>query len=149
MNRLIIADHDFAILRQLESEGLQHELDRAEVVPGNQLPGNVVTMHTRVRYIDETTGERRQVTLVYPDQTDLDRGRISVLAPVGAALIGLSTGDAIEWDFPHGARRRLRVEKVVQPSRFRRRADSTLDASNARRSSAPASSRSARTSLRA
>jgi regulator of nucleoside diphosphate kinase len=125
MNRVIIPEHDFANLRQLEGDGLQHELDRADVVPGEKLPGNVVTMHARVRYIDETTGERRCVTLVYPDQTNLDRGRISVLAPVGAALLGLSTGDVIEWDFPHGARR-LRVEKVVQPSRFRRRAAPAL-----------------------
>ena len=120
MTRVIIPEHDFALLRQLEGDGLKHELDRAEVVPAEKLPGNVVTMHARVRYIDETTGERRHVTLVYPDQTKLERGRISVLAPVGAALLGLSTGEAIEWPFPHGARRRLRVERVVQPSRFRR-----------------------------
>ena len=122
MNRVVIAEHDFALLRQLEGDGLQQELDWAEVVPAEKLPGDVVTMHARVRYFDETAGERRRVTLVYPDQTNLDRGRISVLAPVGAALLGLSAGAAIDWPFPHGGHRRLRVERVVQPSRFRRAA---------------------------
>jgi regulator of nucleoside diphosphate kinase len=114
MNRVIIPEHDFAALRQLDCDMLQDELDRAEIVPGYAIPIDVVTMHARVRYVDETTGERRDVTLVYPEQTDVARGRISVLAPVGAALLGLSAGDAIEWVFPHGARRRLRVESVEQ-----------------------------------
>jgi regulator of nucleoside diphosphate kinase len=120
MNRVIIPEHDFARLRQLPGNALQDELDRADIVAPKELPRGVVTMHARVRYVDETTGERRRVTLVYPDQTDLQRGRISVLAPVGAALLGLATGDAIDWEFPHGVRR-LRVERVVQPAGRRAR----------------------------
>ena len=72
--------------------------DRADVLLAAEVPDDVVTMYSRVRYLDETTGERRSVTLVYPDETDVERGRISVLAPVGSALLGLSTGQTIDWE---------------------------------------------------
>lgn len=114
MNRVIIPEQDFTCLRRLASSGLQDELDRADVVSPLDLPAGVVTMHACVRYVDETTGERRRVTLVYPDRADAARGRVSVLAPVGSALLGLKPGDAIDWEFPHGVRR-LRVERVIQP----------------------------------
>jgi len=117
MDMLMIADRDFAALRSLEPhEQLQLELDRAIVVSWEALPADVVTMRSRVRYVDETTGERRSVTIVYPTEADASKGRISVLAPVGAALLGLSTGQVIEWEFPDGTRRRLRVEDVVRES---------------------------------
>jgi regulator of nucleoside diphosphate kinase len=69
-------------------------------------------MNSRVLYVDETTGERRLVQIVYPTEADASDGKVSILAPVGAALLGLSVGQAIEWDFPDGTRRRLRVEDV-------------------------------------
>ena len=114
MNRVVIPSEDFMALRQLGCDKLEAELDRADVVLAANVPADVVTMYSRVRYLDETTGERRSVTLVYPDETDMERGRISVLAPVGSALLGLSTGQTIDWEFPHGARRRLRVEEVMR-----------------------------------
>ena len=83
------------------------------MLPASDVPEDVVTMHSQVSYIDETTGERRRVTLVYPDEADVPAGRVSVLAPVGAALLGLSTGQTIEWEFPKGAHRRLRVLAVA------------------------------------
>ena len=114
MNRVIIPSEDFIALRQLGCDKLEAELDRADVLLAADVPDDVVTMYSRVRYLDETTGERRSVTLVYPDETDVERGRISVLAPVGSALLGLSTGQTIDWEFPRGARRRLRVEEVAR-----------------------------------
>jgi regulator of nucleoside diphosphate kinase len=114
MNRVVIPSQDFIVLRQLGCEKLEAELDRADVLHAADVPNDVVTMHSRVRYLDETTGERRSVTLVYPHETDVASGRISVLAPVGSALLGLSEGQTIDWEFPHGARRRLRVEEVVR-----------------------------------
>ena len=94
MNRVIIPSEDLMALRQLGCDKLEAELDRADVLRAAEVPDDVVTMHSRVRYLDETTGERRSVTLVYPDETDVERGRISVLAPVGSALLGLSTGSS-------------------------------------------------------
>ena len=84
MNRVIIPSEDLMALRQLGCDKLEAELDRADVLRAAEVPDDVVTMHSRVRYLDETTGERRSVTLVYPDETDVERGRISVLAPVGS-----------------------------------------------------------------
>lgn len=112
MNRLIIPSDDLRALRQLGCDKLEEELDRADVLPRADVHDDVVTMHARVHYLDESTGERRAVTLVYPDEADVANGRISVLAPVGSALLGLSTGQAIEWEFPDGGYRRLRVEAV-------------------------------------
>jgi regulator of nucleoside diphosphate kinase len=94
-------------------EQLQREFDRAIVVSSEAVPGDVATMNSRGLYVDETTGERRSVTIVYPLDADASKGMVSVLAPVGAALLGLSIGQAIEWEFPNGSRRRLGVEDVT------------------------------------
>ena len=110
---LIITDRNHARLTVLQPhERLQSELDRAIVVSSEAVPGDVVTMGSQVRYVDEATGLRRLVQVVYPAEANASEGKVSVLAPVGAALLGLSAGQAIEWDFPDG-RRRLRVEQIV------------------------------------
>lgn len=110
---LIITEPDLALLRELlPHDDLQRELERAIVVAPDAVPREVVTLHSRVLYVEESTGARRLVTIVCPIEADAGKGRVSVLAPVGAALIGLSVGQAIEWDFPDGTRRRLRVEDV-------------------------------------
>lgn len=113
MNRLVIAATDIRALRRLRCPQLAEELDRADIVAPEHVPDDVVTMHAQVRYVDESTGEQRSVVLVYPDEADASHGRISVLSPVGAALLGLATGQSIEWTFPNGPRR-LRVVDVNQ-----------------------------------
>jgi regulator of nucleoside diphosphate kinase len=91
---------------------LAREIDRASVIPGQvALPG-VVRMGSRLTYRDETTGRVREVTLVYPHQADIDLQRISVLTPVGAALIGLSVGQSIEFQTPTREKRVLTVVDV-------------------------------------
>jgi regulator of nucleoside diphosphate kinase len=117
---LIITDRDFLRVKALRPEGqLATELEDAIVVPADRLPCNVVTMHSRVRYVDETTGARREIQIVYPEQADPAEGRVSVLAPVGAALLGLAVGQTIEWPFPDGRLRRLRVEGLLfQPESY-------------------------------
>jgi regulator of nucleoside diphosphate kinase len=96
---------------------LARELDRANVVPGEfDLPG-VVRMGSQVTYRDEKTGRVRKVTLVYPHEADIDLNRISVLTPVGAALIGLSVGQTIEFQTPIREKRSLTVMAVsIEPS---------------------------------
>ncbi len=113
---LMIADLDYARLRALAAGGnLAEELSRATVVPREQMPENVVRMHSRVTYLDESSGERREVELVFPDEADMASGKISVLAPVGSALLGLAEGQVIDWPFPDGRSRQLRVERTVAP----------------------------------
>jgi regulator of nucleoside diphosphate kinase len=95
------------------AEALADELDRAQVVPAERITGNVVTMNSRVVFQDEETGESREVSVVYPGDSDPEQGRISVLAPVGAALLGLSVGQTIDWPLPQGRLKRCRVVEVV------------------------------------
>ena len=112
-SRLLITDRDFERLWALRPDDqLASELDRATIVPVDRLPWHVVTMHSRVRYLDESTGVTREIQIVYPEQADLAEGKVSVLAPVGAALLGLSVGQSIEWTFPDGRPRGLRVEAL-------------------------------------
>lgn len=93
-------------------KALADELGRAQVVPAQRIAGNVVTMNSRVVFKDEGTGERREVSLVYPRDSDPTQGRISILAPVGAALLGLAVGQTIDWPLPRGRQKRYRVVKV-------------------------------------
>jgi regulator of nucleoside diphosphate kinase len=88
------------------------ELDRANVVPDQSDLCGIVRMGSRVTYRDEETGRAKEVTLVYPDQADINRNRISVLAPVGVALIGLSVGQTIEFQTPTREKRSLTVLAV-------------------------------------
>ncbi|HUX31096.1 MAG TPA: nucleoside diphosphate kinase regulator [Thiobacillus sp.] len=99
------------------------ELDRAEVVEPEDVPSDVVTMNSKVRFVLES-GEEFCLTLVYPQDIDGSADRISILAPVGSALLGLSAGEQIEWPKPGGGVMKVRlVEVVYQPERageFRR-----------------------------
>jgi regulator of nucleoside diphosphate kinase len=94
------------------AEKLESELLRAHVVPRDKIPGDVVTMNSRVVFKNETTGEQREVTLVYPGNADIDAGRISVLVPVGAALLGMRVGQTIDWELPGGKKHIYRIVEV-------------------------------------
>lgn len=88
---------------------LAQEIARASVVDAAEMRPGVVGMGSEVEYRDDTTGQVRTVTLAYPDQADLEAGRISVLSPVGTALIGLSVGQSITWQAPAGGWRSLTI----------------------------------------
>jgi regulator of nucleoside diphosphate kinase len=97
---------------------LQAELDRAEVVEPKDVPPSVVTMNSTVRFAIEPSGEEFCLTLVYPKDMNGAGDRLSVLAPVGSALLGLATGDRIEWPRPGGGLIQVRIVEVVyQPER--------------------------------
>jgi regulator of nucleoside diphosphate kinase len=93
-------------------EMLEQELARAQVTSAQEVPADVVTMNSTVIYEDKETGARREVTLCYPPDARSDEGRISVIAPIGSALLGLSVGQSIEWPVPGGRTRRLRIIAV-------------------------------------
>lgn len=113
---LTIAERDYARLASLAgSQALAEELSRATVLPEERMPGNIVRMHSRVTYLDERSGERREVELVFPEEADPACGKVSVLAPVGSALLGLEEGQSIDWPFPDGQVRRLRVVRTAAP----------------------------------
>jgi len=88
------------------------ELQRAEIVPSDEVPDDVVTMNSTVVLRDLDTDEVETYTLVYPNHADIARNRLSVLAPVGTAILGYHVGDVVQWRVPAGVRR-LRVDEVI------------------------------------
>jgi regulator of nucleoside diphosphate kinase len=94
---------------------LLQELERADTYDKSCLPPHVTTMMSRVVFRDENTGENHEVQLVYPKDADTAAHRISVLTPIGAALIGMPRGASIDWPNRAGEYRRLRILEVTQP----------------------------------
>lgn len=97
---------------------LEAELARADIVEPMDIPCAVVTMNSTVRFKVESSSEEFCLTLVYPKDLDATGDKISILAPVGSALLGLSQGDEIEWPKPGGGVLRVRIEEITyQPER--------------------------------
>ncbi len=127
-NHLLITDTDAHQLRMLlegaalscdrdriQLDVLEEEIEKARIVPQAQIPSNVVTMRSRVRIVDMRTGEQLVYQIVYPHEANYAAQKISILAPIGMALLGYAAGTEIEWRVPSGSRR-LRIEAVEQQS---------------------------------
>jgi regulator of nucleoside diphosphate kinase len=97
------------------AEMLTDELERARVIDHGQVPRNIVRMGSDVLFRDDTTREIRSITLVFPAEADIAQNRVSVLTPVGTALIGLRAGQSITWRTRSGELKRLTVLKVANP----------------------------------
>jgi regulator of nucleoside diphosphate kinase len=131
---LIVSDTDIERLSQLirdlrdsrfrdqdQVDLLEQSLENAEVTASARFPRNAIKMNSRFRVLDLGTGKKQVYTLVYPDQADVSSGSISVLAPIGIALLGRRQGDTIEVDVPSRVRR-FRIERVLYPpDRFGKR----------------------------
>lgn len=117
------ADRLSALAIQMEASSPQasnlllDEIERAEVLPDDQTPANVVGMNSTVEFLDGSHGSRRTVQLVYPGEADIASGKISVLTPVGAGLIGLSQGQSIVWPDRDGHQRVLKILRVSRQGR--------------------------------
>ena len=90
---------------------LEEELDRAEIVDPKDLPSNVITMRSQVLVKDLKSGKTATYSLVFPAEANSDQGKVSILAPIGTALLGYRRGDVIEWHVPSGMRK-LKVKDV-------------------------------------
>jgi regulator of nucleoside diphosphate kinase len=91
---------------------LEEELEWAQVVSPQEIPGDVVTMNSQARVRDLKSNEEMVFTLVFPAEADYERGMLSVLAPIGMALLGYRAGETVEWKIPSGVRR-LKIEQVL------------------------------------
>lgn len=124
---IFITDTDFEKLQRLIAgrrgaksvdhehlDMLEQELDRAEIVGPDSLPRGIVTMNSEVRLLDLDSGEVRVYRLIFPNQNRTENS-ISVLAPIGTALLGYRAGDVIEWQVPKGTRRLQVLDVVPQP----------------------------------
>lgn len=96
-------------------ESLAGELEQAEVVLSEEVPPNVVTMNSKVVLCDLATSKKKTYTLVFPNDANIDSGAISILAPVGTAVLGYAKGDVVEWAVPSGMRRILIEDVLYQP----------------------------------
>jgi regulator of nucleoside diphosphate kinase len=121
-NALILNEQDYekisALVARIGSDQMaafEEELGRATIVPEEQLPKDVVAMGTKVRFIDLDSQKESEVTLVYPQDANIEANKVSVLAPVGSALIGLRVGQKIKWPMPNGKTVTLQVNAVEQP----------------------------------
>jgi regulator of nucleoside diphosphate kinase len=125
VRKIYITDFDMKRLRQLLEgtkawsdqdrqymEVLEEELDRAIVVSSMKVPPDVVTMNSKLEVKDLNTGKQLVFHLVFPRDADFEQSKVSILAPIGTALLGYRTGDTIDWNVPSGIRR-LKIEKVV------------------------------------
>jgi regulator of nucleoside diphosphate kinase len=92
---------------------LEQEIARADVRDPGEVPADVVTMNSELICVDEDLGTERRLRLVYPDAAGSSAQTVSVLAPVGAALLGLSRGQSIDWPMPGGRTARLKVSAVL------------------------------------
>lgn len=109
-------DHLNSILMNIKDSPavrkLQDELDRATILNPEEIPPDVVTMNSRVQFKTLETDSTSEITIVYPSDADSSQARVSILAPVGAALIGLRVGDKIEWVLPTGLVRTFQILSV-------------------------------------
>lgn len=99
------------------ADGLRSELDRARIVEPEDMPADVVTMNSTVRFADEESGKEFQRTLCYPEEATGGSDKVSILAPLGSALLGLSVGQRIDWPVPGGRTARIRILDVVSQGR--------------------------------
>lgn len=124
--RILINEQDLAHIEALAdgalsrnpelADRLLEELGRARIVKPNRMPENVIQIGSRVTYRDEVTGQERVVELVYPENADIARDRISVMTPVGVALLGLAQGAVFHWETRDNQNRKLTVIDVEQRS---------------------------------
>lgn len=119
--KLVIKNSDFSKLQNLierndtEAAGfLEAEILGAKVVVDSKLPDDAVAMGSTVTFTRKGSNETTVVTLVYPQQSDMEKKKISILTPVGSALIGLRTGGEIDWPMPNGEVSHLEVVSVEQ-----------------------------------
>lgn len=112
LQKLIKEEKEFRLNQRANLKDLEEELNRAQVLPSEKIPHNVITMNSTVMLKDLDSNEEMTYTLVYPDHADPGANKISVLAPIGTAMLGYQVGDVFNWKIPSGIIR-LKVEKIL------------------------------------
>ena len=112
LRTLLVGVRERSVRDREHLQQLDDELERARVVPASDIPADVVTMHSELALRDLDTGEEMTFRIVFPSEANADQHRISVLAPLGTAVLGYRAGDSIEWVVP-GRTRRVCIERVL------------------------------------
>jgi len=117
LSQMLASEFAAAIVPKQYLNDLRSELERAEIVADDELPDDVVVMNSTVVLRDLDTGEQETFTLVFPQKANIAKNKLSVLAPIGTAILGYRVGDVVRWKVPDGDRR-LQIEEVLcQPER--------------------------------
>jgi regulator of nucleoside diphosphate kinase len=109
---LLAVAGEFRYRDRADLKELEEELDNCKVVESSDIPPDVVTMNSRVRLRDLATEEEMVFTLVFPKDSDISAGKLSVVSPIGTAILGYAVGDTVEWRVPAGVRR-IRIEELL------------------------------------
>lgn len=117
LRSLLISDFVQAIGPKSYLKDLRAELDRAVIVPSKKIPADVITMNSTVRLRDLETDERETYTLVYPEHADIAADKLSILAPIGTAILGYRVGDVVRWRVPSGSCQIEIGDLLYQPER--------------------------------
>jgi regulator of nucleoside diphosphate kinase len=112
LEKLLLGTRQWSSRDKAHLQALEEELDKAYTVESREIPGDVVTMRSQVRVRDMKSGAEMDISVVFPSEADSEQGKISVLAPIGTALLGYRVGDVVEWEVPGGLRR-LKVERIL------------------------------------
>ncbi len=112
LRELILVARQFRKEEEKYLQELETELNRGKIIKSQDIPPDVITMNSEVHLRDLNTKEEITYQLVFPDHADASQGRVSILAPIGTALLGYSVGDIIEWKVPAGVAK-LKVEKII------------------------------------
>lgn len=117
---ILITEKDLLRIRHVLSfqksddfENLELELDRAKIISDDQVPRDLVTMNSKVKFLNVQDNKEMTITIVYPADANFSEGKVSVLASLGSALIGLRVGQEINWMFPDGKTKTLRILSVI------------------------------------
>ncbi len=119
-NSIMLTEKDYLRIKHVLSfheeddyENLEIEIERATIVPDAEVPRTLVTMNSKVRFLNLQDNKEMTITIVYPSESNFSTGKISVLATLGSALIGLREGQEINWQFPDGKTKTLRILEVL------------------------------------
>jgi regulator of nucleoside diphosphate kinase len=114
--KTLIAEAEYTEYRGSEYlKNLDAELDLGKIVRPEEVPPDVVTMNSRLLLLDMELNEEEEMTLVFPEEADLSQHKISVLAPIGTAMLGRRVGDVFEWQAPAGSIHMQIKELLYQP----------------------------------
>ena len=112
LRKLLKAEKRFDKSGRDDLQNLEAKLDQSQLIAQREVPKDVITLNSRVRLTDLGTGKEMSYMLVLPNEADTDQHRISILAPIGTAMLGYSVGDTFEWKAPGGLRR-LEVKEIL------------------------------------
>lgn len=110
---LLRIKHVLSFQKSDDFENLELELDRAKIISDDQVPRDLVTMNSKIKFMNLQDEKEMTITIVYPSEANFAEGKISVLASLGSALIGLRVGQEINWMFPDGKTKTLRILQVI------------------------------------